>query len=169
MIDAGLPMVQCLDILGNQADNPTFKVLLDVKASVENGNLSQMRLRNTRRSSISFSEPSCCRGSRRYPDTIWYVWRRASRNPQTSISRSRVLKLSIWFRDFVGQAFFIFVIPSFKSMFEDMGQTPLWLTTQVIVISEYMQENIGTILISLAGLFLFGLVFEGSPGALGSG
>jgi type IV pilus assembly protein PilC len=38
MIDAGLPIVQCLDILQGQTDNPHFAaVLRDVKASVEQG------------------------------------------------------------------------------------------------------------------------------------
>lgn len=38
MINAGLPLVQCLDILGSQADNPTFKeVILKVKTDVESG------------------------------------------------------------------------------------------------------------------------------------
>ncbi|HET6436519.1 MAG TPA: type II secretion system F family protein [Anaeromyxobacter sp.] len=38
MIDAGLPLVQALDIIGSQADNPAFrKVLLAVKARVEAG------------------------------------------------------------------------------------------------------------------------------------
>lgn len=38
MIDAGLPLVQCLDILSSQQENPEFKrVLLDVKGSVEGG------------------------------------------------------------------------------------------------------------------------------------
>jgi type IV pilus assembly protein PilC len=38
MIDAGLPLVQALDILGSQSDNPAFKkVLLQVKARVEAG------------------------------------------------------------------------------------------------------------------------------------
>jgi type IV pilus assembly protein PilC len=38
MIDAGLPLVQALDILGTQVDNPAFKkVLLAVKAKVEAG------------------------------------------------------------------------------------------------------------------------------------
>ena len=36
MIDAGLPLVQALDILGKQQQNPTFKdALLEVKESVE--------------------------------------------------------------------------------------------------------------------------------------
>src|SRR5688572_23832836 len=38
MIDAGLPLVQCLDILATQASNPHFgKVLSSIKASVEAG------------------------------------------------------------------------------------------------------------------------------------
>ncbi len=38
MIDAGLPLVQCLEILSSQQTNKTFqKVLIDVKGSVEGG------------------------------------------------------------------------------------------------------------------------------------
>src|SRR5688572_6949081 len=38
MIDAGLPLVQCLDILANQTPNKVFaKILHQVKSSVEQG------------------------------------------------------------------------------------------------------------------------------------
>lgn len=38
MIDAGLPLVQCLEILGGQADNPVFKkVIFQIKGKVEGG------------------------------------------------------------------------------------------------------------------------------------
>jgi type IV pilus assembly protein PilC len=38
MIDAGLPLVQCLDILGSQMDNPAFrKVVFAIKGKVEQG------------------------------------------------------------------------------------------------------------------------------------
>jgi type IV pilus assembly protein PilC len=38
MIDAGLPLVQCLEILGDQNENPTFKeVIRTVKSDVEQG------------------------------------------------------------------------------------------------------------------------------------
>ncbi|HZZ85790.1 MAG TPA: type II secretion system F family protein [Anaeromyxobacteraceae bacterium] len=38
MIDAGLPLVQALEIIGTQADNPVFrKVLLAIKTKVESG------------------------------------------------------------------------------------------------------------------------------------
>ena len=39
MVDAGLPLVQCLDILGKQSDNPTFgEKILKVKGHIEIGN-----------------------------------------------------------------------------------------------------------------------------------
>ncbi len=39
MIDAGLPLVQCLDLLAQQGDNKAFnKILLDIKGHVEHGN-----------------------------------------------------------------------------------------------------------------------------------
>ncbi len=38
MIDAGLPLVQCLDILGNQQPNATFKLIIkEIKSDVEQG------------------------------------------------------------------------------------------------------------------------------------
>ncbi len=38
MVTSGLPLVQCLDLLGKQAENPEFRrVLLEVKTSVEGG------------------------------------------------------------------------------------------------------------------------------------
>ena len=38
MIDAGLPIIQCLDILYSQQENKTFKNMLkDIKESVEGG------------------------------------------------------------------------------------------------------------------------------------
>jgi type IV pilus assembly protein PilC len=38
MIDAGLPLVQCLEILGNQQENKTFRqILLQVRQDVESG------------------------------------------------------------------------------------------------------------------------------------
>jgi type IV pilus assembly protein PilC len=46
MIDAGLPLVQAMDILGNQSDNKRFgKILLDVKNRVEGGSSFSESLR----------------------------------------------------------------------------------------------------------------------------
>jgi type IV pilus assembly protein PilC len=46
MITAGLPLVQCLDILGNQQENPGFKkIIIDVKQNVESGSTFSDALR----------------------------------------------------------------------------------------------------------------------------
>jgi len=46
MIDAGLPLVQCLDILGQQQDNKAFqKVILQVRQDVESGSSLHEALR----------------------------------------------------------------------------------------------------------------------------
>lgn len=39
MVDAGLPLVQCLEILGKQSDNPAFgEIILKIKSDIEAGN-----------------------------------------------------------------------------------------------------------------------------------
>ena len=54
MIDAGLPLVQCLDILSKQQDNKTFKKnLLQVKEDVESGSTFADALENIPRPSMS--------------------------------------------------------------------------------------------------------------------
>ena len=46
MIDAGLPLVQCLDILANQTENPQFQIRLhQIKSSVEQGSTFSDALR----------------------------------------------------------------------------------------------------------------------------
>ncbi len=46
MIDAGLPLIKCLDLLGNQEPNPQLKkTILGVKASVESGSSFSEALR----------------------------------------------------------------------------------------------------------------------------
>ena len=46
MIDAGLPLVQCLEILAGQQENRTFqKILTDVRSSVEGGNTLSAAMR----------------------------------------------------------------------------------------------------------------------------
>src|SRR5580704_12803994 len=47
MIDAGLPLVQCIDILYQQQDNPAFKKALgEIKAKVESGSTFADSLRD---------------------------------------------------------------------------------------------------------------------------
>jgi len=52
MLDAGLPLVQCLEILGEQEENRTFQgVIQAVRSDVESGSSLADAMRNTRRRS----------------------------------------------------------------------------------------------------------------------
>jgi type IV pilus assembly protein PilC len=52
MIDAGLPLVQCLDILGNQEEDKHFaQVILQTRTDVEGGASLADAMRGTRRCS----------------------------------------------------------------------------------------------------------------------
>lgn len=162
MIDAGLPMVQCLDILGNQSENPTFKkVILDVKASVENGQSLAESLKKHPKAFDKFFVNLVAAGEAGgILDTILVrlaesIEKSANLNKQIKSALSYPILVLLTSLVIAG-ILLVFVIPSFKGMFEDMGQSLPWLTTQVIVISEYMQENIGTILLALGGLFFAG-------------
>lgn len=144
MIDAGLPIVQCLDILCNQTDNKFFAVILrDVKSQVEQG--------------LTFSD-----ALRRHPkvfdglytnlvqagevggilDTI--LSRLAVYN-EKSMKLRRQLKGAMVYPSAVLVIFALvlmillgWVIPSFKTIFKDLGSSDdlPWLTQMVITVSE---------------------------------
>ena len=133
------------------ADNPTFKkVLLDVKASVENGQALAEALEASQRSLDKFFVNLVAAGEAgSILDTILVrlaesIEKSANLNKQIKSALSYPILVLITSLVIAG-VLLVFVIPSFKSMFEDMGQSLPWLTTQVIILSEYMQENIGTI------------------------
>ena len=144
MIDAGLPLVQCLDILCNQTDNKHFAVVLrDVKAHVEQG--------------ATFSD-----SLRRHPkvfDALYVNLVQAGEVGgilDTILSRlavynEKAIKLRRQLRGamvYPSAVLIIFtgvlgillgwVIPSFKTIFKDLGSSDElpWLTQVVITISE---------------------------------
>ncbi|MBX3226641.1 MAG: type II secretion system F family protein [Labilithrix sp.] len=144
MIDAGLPIVQCLDILCNQTDNKRFAVVLrDIKASVEQG--------------ATFSD-----SLRRHPkvfDALYVNLVQAGEVGgilDTILSRlavynEKAIKLRRQLRGamvYPSAVLIIFagvlgillgwVIPSFKNIFKDLGSDDAlpWLTQVVISVSE---------------------------------
>jgi type IV pilus assembly protein PilC len=144
MIDAGLPIVQCLDILCNQTDNKAFALVLrDVKANVEQG--------------ATFSD-----SLRRHPkvfDALYVNLVQAGEVGgilDTILSRlavynEKAIKLRRQLRGamvYPSAVLFIFagvlgvllgwVIPSFKTIFKDLGSSDElpWITQIVIAASE---------------------------------
>lgn len=146
MIDAGLPLVQCLEILSSQQENPTFKkVLSDVKSKVEGGSTFADALRNhPKQFDELFVNLVHAGETGGILDTIL-------RKLATFLEKNEALKRKIKgamvypavvLAIAVGVIvlLLVFVIPVFKSMFEGSGGT-LPLPTQMVVnASEFMQK-----------------------------
>jgi type IV pilus assembly protein PilC len=164
MIDAGLPIVQCLDILQGQTDNKHFAVVLrDVKASVEQGATFSDSLRRhpkvfdhlyvnlvqagevggildtiLNRLAVYIEKAmklrSQVRGAMVYPSIVIFVF---------------IAVLSI---------LLIFVIPGFETMFKDFGakdELP-GITRVVMNISKGFVGNLPFVFLGLTGA-VFGI------------
>jgi type IV pilus assembly protein PilC len=160
MVDAGLPLVQCLDILGKQSDNPTFgETILKVKGNIEIGN--------------NLSE-----AMRKFPD-IWdslycnlveageiggildIIFRRLAEYIEKSESLKKKVKAAMVYPGaiitvaFVVVAFLmVFVIPAFAEMFSGGGQELPGPTQIVMDVSSFFQ-NQWWVMIVCGGTLLF--------------
>lgn len=144
MIDAGLPIVQCLDILCNQTDNKQFAVVLkDVKSNVEQGATFSDSLRRHPKVFdqlyVNLVQAGEVGG---ILDTI--LSRLAVYN-EKNIKLRRQLKGAMVYPSAVLVIFsgvlgvlLGWVIPSFKTIFKDLGASDElpWLTQVVISASE---------------------------------
>jgi type IV pilus assembly protein PilC len=159
MIDAGLPIVQCLDILQSQTDNKIFAdVLRDVKSSVEQG--------------ATFSD-----SLRRHPKVFDHLYTNLVQAGEvggildTILNRlavyiEKAMKLkrqvrgamvypSIVIFVFIGvlSVLLLFVIPGFQNMFKDFGakdELPA-LTKVVMDVSQAFIHNILFVVAGMAG------------------
>jgi type IV pilus assembly protein PilC len=144
MIDAGLPIVQCLDILCNQTDNKHFATILrDVKANVEQGaTFSDSLKRHPKvfdQLYVNLVQAGEVGG---ILDTI--LQRLAVYN-EKAIKLRRQLRGAMVYPTAVLIIFTAvlgillgWVIPSFKTIFKDLGGDDAlpWLTQVVIALSE---------------------------------
>jgi type IV pilus assembly protein PilC len=157
MIDAGLPIVQCLDILGNQTDNKHFAtVIADVKSQVEQGK--------------TFSE-----ALRRHPgvyDTLYCnlvqagetggildtILQRLAVYNEKSVKLKRQLRGAMVYPSVVFVVFMAvcgvllgWVIPSFKNIFKDLGsKDELPKITQIVIaVSETFVSNLPFVILGI--------------------
>ncbi len=162
MIDAGLPMVQCLDILGGQMENKDFKkIVMDVKSSVESGSTLADALRKHpkvfNRLFVNLVEAGETGG---ILDTI------LSRLAEYIEKNTKLVKqikgaltypaLILGFSAIVTVVLLVFVIPVFQAMFKDFGQSLPAMTQYVVDMSEWMRANIGTVMLTGAALSFAG-------------
>ncbi|MBW2475590.1 MAG: type II secretion system F family protein [Deltaproteobacteria bacterium] len=157
MIDAGLPLVQCLDILSKQQDNKTFKKnLLQVKEDVESGSTFADALKKHPKAFDELYVNLVAAGEiGGILDTI--LNRLAAYIEKAMKLKKKVKSAMTYPATIVGIAvlvitvILVFVIPKFQSMFADFGQTLPLPTLVVIALSEFIQSYI---LVIIAGCFV---------------
>ena len=163
MIDAGLPIVQCLDILQAQTDNKHFSVILrDVKASVEQGaTFSDSLRRHPKVFDQLFTNLVQAGEVGGILDAILsrlaaYIEKAMKLKRQ--VRGAMVYPTAVIFVFFaVCAVLFTFVIPSFATMFKDLGskdELPA-LTRGVVAVSNFIVGNILWIILAIILLTIF--------------
>jgi len=159
MIDAGLPLVQCLEILSSQGDNKAFNgILKEIKAYVEQGGTFSDALKKHPKIFDSLFVNLVAAGEMGgILDTILnrlaiYIEKRVQLKRQV---RSAMVYPSAVLGVAVAIIFVMmtWVIPSFREMFAEFGgedQLP-GLTQTVIAMSEGFVSNVHWILLSMFG------------------
>ncbi len=163
MIDAGLPLVQCLEILSSQQENPTFKkVLADVKLKVEGGSTFADGLRNHPKQFDSLFVNLVHAGE--VGGILDTILRKLAVFLEKAEALKRKVKGAMVYPAVVSgiaaaviTLLLVFVIPVFKSMFENSGGTLPAPTQFVVNASEFMQKYY----LYMAGmLVVFFLIFK---------
>lgn len=160
MIDAGLPIIQCLDILHSQQDNKTFKKMLkDIKTSVESGQtLAESLKKYPDQFDDLFVNMVAAGEAGGILDVILrrlsaYMEKAAKLKGQVKGAMTYpIITLVIAFG--VIAVILVFVIPVFEEMFADFGEALPAPTQMVIGASEFVQGNILLIIIGIV-LFIF--------------
>jgi len=156
MIDAGLPLVQCLEILASQQVNPAFKEILQkVKGDVEAGSTFAEALRKHPR---VFNDLFCnlvaAGEAGGILDTI--LNRLAAYIEKTMNLKKKVKGAMVYptvvlsIALIVVAGLLLFVIPVFQKMFADMGGT-LPAFTQFVI---YLSELVRRYFIFIAGILI---------------
>lgn len=145
MIDAGLPLVQCLDILSSQQENKYFKaVLTQVKADVESGSTFADALKKHPKAFDELYVNLVAAGEvGGILDTILNrlaAYIEKAMKLKSQVKGAMVYPVSIIvIASVVIAGLLIFVIPIFASMFADFGKA-LPMPTQIVInMSNFLQ------------------------------
>jgi type IV pilus assembly protein PilC len=163
MIDAGLPIVQCLDMLATQAENKHFgEILGKVKGDVESGkSLSESMAKHPK----VFDQLFCnLVAAGEAGGILDLIFRRMATYLEKSAKLARQVKGALVYPTaivVVGLGVMVimmtFVLPTFEAMFKDLGAGSLPAPTRVVLaISHFITGN-ALILIPLLVAAGFGL------------
>jgi len=162
MIDAGLPLVQALDILSTQAENPAMRsILVVIKNDVEGGSTFADSLKKHPKAFTSLYANMVAAGEvGGILDTI--LQRLAAYMEKTAKLRKQIKGAMVYpitisvIAAAVVSVILIFVVPVFQDMFAQLGGV-LPLPTRIVVAFSKFISGIGGVftLISIIGFFVF--------------
>lgn len=160
MIDSGLPLVQCLDILSSQQENPTFKdVLLKVKDSVESGStFADALAKHPKVFDQLFVSLVAAGEVGGILDTI--LTRLAAYTEKAMKLKKQIKGAMVYPATIMSVAVVVvgvilyFVIPTFAKMFADFGSDLPGPTKVVIALSNFVKKYIIVIVAGIAA-FIF--------------
>ncbi|HEY3450697.1 MAG TPA: type II secretion system F family protein [Myxococcales bacterium] len=169
MIDSGLPLVQCLDILGNQSESPAMRnILLAVKTRVEGGSTFADALREHPKTFDELYTQLVAAGE--IGGILDTILNRLAAYIEKNQKLVRKVKGAMTYPTIVvivgGIVFAVLmlkVIPIFEKMFKDFGGTLPGPTQFVIDMSAWMQSNIFYIVGALVGIFFGFRAFLNNP------
>ena len=160
MIDAGLPLVQCLEILGDQQQNRTFKeVIKEVKSDVEQGSTFADALRKHPKPFDSLYVNLVQAGEiGGILDTIMNrlaVYLEKADALARKVKGAMVYPITVLVVAIaVVVLMLVKIIPTFEKMFADFGGQLPGPTQAVINLSHWMQEWLGLFTVVVAGLLI---------------
>ncbi|MGO9118162.1 MAG: type II secretion system F family protein [Desulfomonilaceae bacterium] len=160
MIDAGLPLVQCLEILAGQQENKTFKkVLTSVKGTVEGGSTFADALKQHPKIFDQLFVNLIHAGEA--GGILDTILRRLAVFLEKSEALKRKVKgamvypgVVITIAMSVVVVLLVFVIPVFKEMFEGSGDKLPGPTLMVLAMSEFVQNYFIHMAVLLAIIFV---------------
>jgi type IV pilus assembly protein PilC len=146
MIDAGLPLVQCLEILGNQQDNKVFKrTLIQIRQDVESGsNLADAMRKHPKVFNDLYTNMVAAGEAGGILDTI--LQRLATYIEKSVKLNGQVKSAMIYPVAVIGIACIVVavilwkVIPVFASLFESLGAELPLPTRVVIALSNFLGD-----------------------------
>jgi type IV pilus assembly protein PilC len=163
MIDAGLPIIQCLDILYSQQSNTTFKKMLkEIKESVEGGStLAEALKKFPKQFDNLFVNMIAAGEAGGVLDSILrrlaaYMEKAAKLKAQVKGAMTYPI-VTLIIAVVVLAVILVFVIPVFEEMFADFGGE-LPMPTQIVVAMSDMAKS--KIVYIIIGLFLFIIAFK---------
>ncbi len=152
MIDAGLPLVKCLEILGTQEPNPLFQMtILQVKQSVESGSTFAGALGkhphvfdNLFTNLISAGEMGGILDT--ILNRLSAYMEKAAKLKSKVKSAMKYPVTVIFVSGIITMFLLVKVIPQFAGMFKSMGKDLPQLTVTVVAFSDYAVNNFWTIM-----------------------